>query len=296
MKILIVGMGVQGKKRKKTIGKDFRYSVDKYKYSNFRSIYEVPLEEYDAAFVCLPGKEKLAVVKYCIYNKKHVLIEKPFTLKDAKTFLNLQKMARKNRVVCYTAYNHRFEPHIIKMKKMIKSQKLGKLYSCRIFYGNGTAKLVKDNWRDKGNGIVTDLAPHLIDMCLFWFGKNLKNFKIMSLRRFENKSPDHALLISEKSTPKIHLEMSYHMYRNDFVCELLASKGSAHINRLCKWGTSVFTYRKRKFPSGKPTQIKKSLLMSDPTWLLEYKYFKKLVRQKGKTSFSKDIWIQEQIK
>ena len=47
----------------------------------------------------------------------------------------------------------------------------------------------------------------------------------MSLRRFENKSPDHALLISEKSTPKIHLEMSYHMYRNDFVCELLASKG-----------------------------------------------------------------------
>ena len=81
-------MGVQGKKRKKTIGKDFRYSVDKYKYSNFRSIYEVPLEEYDAVFVCLPDEEKLAVVKYCIYNKKHVLIEKPFILNNAKKSLN----------------------------------------------------------------------------------------------------------------------------------------------------------------------------------------------------------------
>ena len=65
-------MGVQGKKRKKTIGKDFRYSVDKYKYSDFKSIYEVPLEEYDGVFAWLPDKEKLAVVKYCIYNKKHV--------------------------------------------------------------------------------------------------------------------------------------------------------------------------------------------------------------------------------
>ena len=108
MNILIVGMGVQGKKRKKTIGKDFHYSVDKYKYSDFKSIYEVPLEKYDAVFVCLPDKEKLAVVKYCIDNKKHVLIEKPFILKNSKIFLNLQKMARKNRVVCYTAYNHRF--------------------------------------------------------------------------------------------------------------------------------------------------------------------------------------------
>ena len=51
-------MGVQGEKRKKSIGKDFCYSVDKYKYSDFKSIYEVPLKEYDTVFVCVPDKEK----------------------------------------------------------------------------------------------------------------------------------------------------------------------------------------------------------------------------------------------
>ena len=35
MKICIVGMGNQGKKREKTIGKDFKVSVDNLKNSNF---------------------------------------------------------------------------------------------------------------------------------------------------------------------------------------------------------------------------------------------------------------------
>ena len=39
MRIVIVGMGVQGQKRKKIIGKDFKYSVDKFKTANFKSIY-----------------------------------------------------------------------------------------------------------------------------------------------------------------------------------------------------------------------------------------------------------------
>ena len=145
MKVVIVGMGVQGKKRKKMLGKDLKYSVDKYKNADFRSIYEVPLSKFDAVFICTPDKEKLNIVNYCIKNYKHVLIEKPFLVKNNKILKNLEKLARRKEVICYTSYNHRFEPHVIQMKKMIKSKKLGKLYSCRIFYGNGTAKLVKGN-------------------------------------------------------------------------------------------------------------------------------------------------------
>ena len=41
MKAIIVGMGVQGNKRKKFLGKEFVYSVDKYKKADFLSIYQV---------------------------------------------------------------------------------------------------------------------------------------------------------------------------------------------------------------------------------------------------------------
>ena len=89
--------------------------------------------------------------------------------------------------------------------------------------------------------------------------------------------------------------MTYFMWRNNFTCDILAEKGSVHINSLCKWGPSVFTYRKRIFPSGKPKEKKKILIQKDPTWLSEFRYYKDLVYQKKITDFSKDIWIQKQI-
>ena len=62
MKAIIVGMGVQGNKRKKFLGKDFIFSVDKFEKADFKSIYEVPLNKFDTAFVCVPDNEKLKIL------------------------------------------------------------------------------------------------------------------------------------------------------------------------------------------------------------------------------------------
>ena len=181
MKAIIVGMGVQGNKRKKFLGKEFVYSVDKYKKADFLSIYQVPLNNFDTVFVCVPDCEKLKIVNYCIKHRKHVLLEKPFIIKNNKILFNLEKKAKKNSVVCYTAYNHRFEPSIIKMRNLIRSKKLGKIYKCKMFYGNGTSLLVKrSRWRDKGMGVITDIGSHLLDICLYWFGKKIKFLKKIS--------------------------------------------------------------------------------------------------------------------
>ena len=296
MRVVIVGMGIQGKKRKKILDKEFKYSVDKFKDADYESIKQIPLNKYDTVFVCVPDKEKLKIVKYCIENKKHVLIEKPFLIPSIKTKEYIKKKIIKNKITCYTAYNHRFEPHFKKMRNLIESNLLGKIYSCRMFYGNGTANLVRNsNWRDKNLGILTDLGSHLLDTCLFWFGRKVKNFKLVSLRKFENKSPDHAILVSENSEPRIELEMTYFMWKNYFTCDILAEKGSAHINSLCKWGPATFIYRKRAFPSGKPKEKKKTLVKSDPTWFDEFVHFKRLVQNKQSTNFSQDSWIQNRI-
>lgn len=295
MKTIIVGMGVQGKKRKKFLGKDFIYSVDKFKKSDFNNIETVPLEDYNAVLICLPDNQKYKVINYCIKNKKHVLVEKPLILKNLKYFSKLQKKARANNVVCYTAYNHRFEPHVIKMKKLINSKKLGKIYSCRIFYGNGTARLVKNNWRDEGKGILNDLTPHLLDICRFWFKNYTDDFKLVASNNFENKAPDHAYVITKKKIPTICFEISFLMWKNSFKCDVIGSKGSAHIDNLCKWGKSTFVYRKRKFPSGRPSEKRQSILKLDPTWYLEYKHFKNLIKKNKKTNLSNDAWIQKQL-
>ena len=99
MKAVIVGIGVQGKKRKKILGKEFKYSVDKFKDADYKSINQVPLNEYDTVFVCVPDKEKLKIVKYCIENKKHILIEKPFLIPNIRTKEYITKKIKKNKQV-----------------------------------------------------------------------------------------------------------------------------------------------------------------------------------------------------
>ena len=293
MKIVIAGLGVQGKKRLNYLINDQVITVDPYNDdSNYSSLKEVPLKLYNAVFICTPDNTKYELILYCLKNKKHVLVEKPLLFRDIKKIKNLEFLAKKNKVVLYTAYNHRFESSFIKMKKIINSKKLGKIYSCRIFYGNGTAKLVNaSSWKNKGLGVLPDLGSHLLDTCNFWFGKNIGNFKIISANKFENKSYDHAVIVNKKSKLRIELEMTLCMWKNYFSCDILAEKGSAHIESLSKWSSSKFIFRKRILPSGVPKEKKLVFKKGDPTWKMEHKYFKSLIKMNKKTNLSNDIWI-----
>ena len=297
MRVIIIGMGIQGKKRKKFLGREFVYSVDKFKPADFKYIYKVPLDKFDSAIICVTDNEKLKIVNYCIQNKKNVLVEKPMLTKNSKVLKNLIKLAKNKKVIFYTAYNHRFEPNIIKMKQIIKSKKLGKIYKCRIFYGNGTSALVKKSkWRDKGMGVLTDIGSHLIDICLYWFGQNIKSLKTVDLNKFENKALDNASIKLEINRIKIDLEMSLCMWKNTFACDLIASKGSVHLNSFCKWSNSSFIYRKRKIPSGLPNEKYTSFKKGDPTWKKEYLYFKSLVNKKSQKFLNNDLIINNCFK
>ena len=183
------------------------------------------------------------------------------------------------------------------MRYLIASGELGQIYSCRMFYGNGTARLVRDsNWRDQGDGVLPDLGSHLLDTCKFWFGNNLNSFSLSSYHCFENRAPDHVLLQSENSLPRINLEMTLCMWRNHFTCDILAEKGTAHIESLCKWGPSTFTHRKRVLPSGRPLEYSETLVQEDPTWEAEYIHFKQLISNSTPSNLSTDYWLQKNLR
>ena len=58
------------------------------------------------------------------------------------------------------------------MRDLVADGRLGRLYHCRMFYGNGTARLVRESdWRDHGSGVLHDLGSHLLDTASFWFGE-----------------------------------------------------------------------------------------------------------------------------
>jgi len=293
MRIVVAGLGVQGHKRRKFAGADYIASIDPVgTEADYKSLSDVPLKDYDAVLACIPDAPKAQLLNYCVEHGKHVLVEKPLWVESEAEIVALEHRAQAKGVLIYTAYNHRFEPHYVRMRDLIASGELGEIYSCRMFYGNGTARLVRDSaWRDEGAGVVPDLGSHLLDTCRFWFGDIDADFIVTSAHNYENRAPDHAVIANEAMRPRIELEMTLLMWRNHFTCDILAEKGSVHISSLCKWGPTTFTHRKRVLPSGRPHEEVETLTQEDPTWATEYAHFKNLCARDAKTDLSGDLWL-----
>lgn len=290
MRVIVVGMGVQGAKRLAAAGGDAVGTVDPVRPADHRDLASVPPDSYDAALLCIPDEPKLALMMDLVRSGKHLLVEKP-VLGDNAAIWHVLDAAATTKSVCYTAYNHRFEPHFVRMKALIDSGELGRIYSVRLFYGNGTARLVRDSaWRDQGSGVLADLGSHLLDTIHFWLGEPDAPFQLTMMNRFENRSPDHVVLTSAGAIA-IQLEMTMLSWRNHFTCDVLAEKGSAHIESLCKWGPSTFRHRRRVLPSGRPPEESVTLVQDDPTWAIEYEHFKKLCANRTTGNLANDLWI-----
>jgi len=297
MKVIVVGLGIQGTKRRSIAGSDVVATVDPVvTEADYQSVEAVPITDYNAALLCIPDEPKVNVIHYLISVGKHIMVEKPLVSEDQHELENLASLINGSDVVCYTAYNHRFEPHFVRLKKTIESGALGKLHRMRFFYGNGTARDVRNSpWRDKGAGILNDIASHLLDTLLFVFGSIPEDIHVWSANCFENNAFDH-VICGATSPLLVELEMSLLSWRNHFVAEIYGENGSAHIESLCKWGPSTFTLRKRVLPSGRPPEESITLVQADPTWELEYDYFKHLCENSKKSNIGNDLIINRHLK
>jgi predicted dehydrogenase len=297
MRVIVVGLGIQGKKRLAVAGGDVVATVDPVSPdAAHKDVKDVPLGSYDAALVCVPDEVKPPILEFLLKNGKHVLTEKPL-LAGVDGIRKLDALARASGAACYTAYNHRFEPHIVELKKILDSGRLGALHYARFFYGNGTARDVRGSpWRDKGMGVLADIGSHLLDTSLFLFGRQAWRFRPVELARFENKAPDYVSFVSESGGPRPYLscEMTLLSWRNTFQADVVGEKGSAHIQCLCKWGPSTLTVRERVLPSGRPREDNTTIEMKDPTWVAEYEHFKRLCARPS-TNLENDVWIEQKL-
>ncbi len=299
MKVIVVGMGVQGHKRKAVAGDDCIATVDPVNpNAEYKDLRQVDINSYDAALLCTPDGVKNELIQYLLENGKHVMVEKPLFAARVSTLRELKLLAEAKKVALYTAYNHRFEPHFVRMKELVASKRLGPLYFLKMSYGNGTAREVRNSvWRDKGFGVLPDIGSHLLDFMDFLFPDGGLEFQKISFNNFENMAYDHVLLSGQSinsSVPKIFMEAMLLSWRNSFTFDLYGEKGSAHINCLCKWGPSHFIVRDRVLPSGKPREEIITLDCPDPTWKIEYDYFNQICKEQ-KNFIDRDIWIQKSL-
>jgi scyllo-inositol 2-dehydrogenase (NADP+) len=136
----------------------------------------------------------------------------------------------------------------------------------------------------------------LLDTIKFWFGDCGEGFEVVSANCFENRAPDHVVIASRTAQPRLELEMTLLSWRNHFTCDVFAEKGTAHIRSLCKWGPTTFTHRTRVLPSGRPPEQQVTFVQDDPTWELEYAYFKQQCASGAHSDLSNDLWLNRLLR
>ena len=122
MRVVIVGYGVQGRKRRAVAGDEVVAVVDPVApEATAGRLQDVAFHDFDAAVVCTPDEPKPALLKALLGAGKHVLVEKPLVAEDDAVLEELAEIAASTGAVCVTAYNHRFEPHYVRLRDLIRS-------------------------------------------------------------------------------------------------------------------------------------------------------------------------------
>ena len=126
-------------------------------------------EKIKHVFLATPPKENFAILKSLIKSKKNILIEKP-GMTSLKLFDSIKKELKINRVKLSFGYIYIYNDYIRYLKKVIKSNKLGK-----IRYIN----LQRQNFGPIRNKVSAafDLATHDISILYYLLNKkiNLKS-------------------------------------------------------------------------------------------------------------------------
>lgn len=204
IKVGIIGVGNMGKNHARIYSKiaDLvaisdvaekrgREIADKY-HAIFYKDYKQMLREQklEAVSVVVPTMFHKDVVADCLEKNIPTLVEKPIAgnLSDASKMFRLSK---KNKTLLMIGHVERFNPAIIKLKKIIDEDKLGKIISL-LAIRVGISPPSPDS-----SDVALDLGIHDIDIFNFLIGTLPKKKKIIKTKLFAKNIADSSIILLE---------------------------------------------------------------------------------------------------
>ena len=159
MNVALVGFGYWGKVWKGVLDREpdttlthicHRSAPNEGLFTNDRS--QLLSDQVNAVIVATPVATHYELVKFFLEHGKHVLCEKPLTMKRSEA-VELTELARKNNLVLETNYTYLHSPTVQRMKRELA--KIGRVYALE---GNidGFGNFYK------GEDVYSVHCPHLV--------------------------------------------------------------------------------------------------------------------------------------
>ena len=160
-------------RRDNALAKDYaeRHKVSKW-YSN---AYELIHDDHvNAIYVATPPNSHLEYTVAAFQAGKPVYVEKPMAL-NATEAIRMLESSEKYSCKLSVAHYRRAQPRFKEIKRLISENIIGDIISAKIRLSQSPSPGVERTWRVNplisGGGLFHDLAPHQLDLMLYFFGK-----------------------------------------------------------------------------------------------------------------------------
>mgnify|MGYP001251771797 FL=1 len=135
--------------------------------------------------ISTPTKTHFKIAKFALENKKHVLVEKPLSIK-LNEVKSLENLSKKNNSLLFVDYPFIFSGSIKYIKKIIESKKYGNLIEIESFREKAPIR--------KDCDVVWDLSVHDISILNFLLNNNPIKYSSLKISTLNKKLADTAYL------------------------------------------------------------------------------------------------------
>jgi predicted dehydrogenase len=167
-----------------------RHHISKW-YSDADQLINDP--EVNAIYVATPPDSHETYTLKAFQAGKSVYVEKPMAL---NSFEAQRMLEASNKYSCKLSIAHyrRAQPRFLKIKRLIKEQNIGNIISIDLKLSLAPTPGIEKTWRVNpeisGGGNFHDLAPHQLDLMLYFFGEPVgvkgKSLNIAGLYRADD--------------------------------------------------------------------------------------------------------------
>lgn len=173
-------------------------------------LHETAMQGFDLAVIATPNRTHVSLALAALDQGLHVVVDKPFapTAHEAR---HLVAVARERRRMLTVFQNRRWDGDFLTLKRLLQEGALGRVQRFESRYERWRPSL-KGGWREVGDpqeagGLLYDLGAHLVDQAVHLFGRPVKVYAEMDIRRGE-VDDDVFVALTHSSGVRSHLWMS----------------------------------------------------------------------------------------
>lgn len=152
--------------------------------------------DVDLIVIASPNQTHYPLAKMALFNGKHTVIDKPFTVTSQEAQALIDLAQAQNRLLS-VYHNRRWDSDFLTLQQLINQGILGRIVNIESRFDR-FRPTPKIRWRessDIGAGLLYDLGPHLIDQALVLMGMPQAIFAETTVQRENGQSIDFFQLI-----------------------------------------------------------------------------------------------------